>query len=237
MADLQYIAVIVGAGKGVRMQADMRKQYISLKGIPVLARTVMAFDRHPAVSRIVLVTPAEDLDACQQTILDPHELSTPVLLTAGGKTRQDSVYNGLIKAGQLAGDSETETMVMVHDGVRPFVSDQVLNRLIETATPQCGCIPLVPLTDTIKQISDDGRVEKTLDRSLLHGAQTPQVFGLKPLTAAYELARKRGFAATDDASVMEFAGEPVAQVAGCQENIKLTTPADLKWAAFFLEQN
>ncbi|MCG8563925.1 MAG: 2-C-methyl-D-erythritol 4-phosphate cytidylyltransferase, partial [Desulfobacterales bacterium] len=193
-----------------------------------------AFDRHPAVSHMVLVVPENDLEFCRGEIISTCSISTPIEITAGGLTRQASVYNGLIKASQTKTD-QSLSMVMVHDGVRPFVSTELLDRLVETAQPDQGCIPVLPLTDTIKQMNGGGQVEKTLDRSRLFRAQTPQLFELNALIRAYDAASQAGFDATDDASIMEFAGERVNTVAGCHRNIKLTTPADLQLAAYFLD--
>ncbi len=236
MEQTTYIAIILGAGKGLRMASTLRKQYLELDGIPVLVHTLNAFDRHPCVSQIFLVTPAEDHAFCRSHILSPHSIETPVEMVAGGPTRQESVYNGL-QAARSAGLTPDKTMALVHDGVRPFVSHGLLDRLMEGALPRRGAIPALPMTDTVKESRDGIDVAGTVDRKRLYRVQTPQVFSLDLLLSAYETAKTTGFQATDDASVMENSGHAVSLVKGSEANIKLTTPWDMKLASFLIEKS
>jgi 2-C-methyl-D-erythritol 4-phosphate cytidylyltransferase len=149
-------------------------------------------------------------------------------LVAGGRRRQDSVFNGLKAVGV------PEATVMIHDGVRPFVGLSLMDDCLDGVKISGGCIPVVPATDTLKQVDADGRIIRTLDRQQVRLAQTPQTFSLDLIRNAHQMARQRGFAATDDASIAEFAGETVTVVAGDPDNIKITTPEDLSIAAVIL---
>ena len=221
-------AVIVAGGSGSRMMAPVRKQYLDLDGVPIVAHTLMAFDRHSDLDRMVLVVPENDVEWCRTDILAPLSLCHDVQLVAGGRRRQDSVFNGLSAVGRGYGT------VMIHDGVRPFVSLALMNACIDGVKISGGCVPAIPATDTLKQVDANGRIIRTLDRQLIRLAQTPQTFSLDLIMNAHQLARQRGFTATDDASIAEFAGETVTVVAGDPDNIKITTPEDLSIATAIL---
>lgn len=229
------LAVIVAGGKGVRMQSSRKKQYMALDGIPVLVRTLMAFDRHPRVDEIILVVPETDLSYCRDTLVMPAGLTTSLHLVPGGITRQDSVCAGLATAESLCVDNES-TLVLVHDGVRPFVSQSLVDNSLNKAKESGACIPALEISDTVKEIRADQRISRTLDRSVIFRAQTPQAFRLDLILTAFSHAAKTGFSGTDEASILEHAGIPVYTVAGDPLNIKLTTPHDLTLAEFFLKK-
>ncbi len=229
-----HTAVIVAGGSGKRMGSPVKKQFMALEGIPVLSRTLALFDSHEAVNRIILVVPEDDMAHCREKVISPFEYSTPVCLVKGGDTRQASVYQGLVKAAKISTETQ-KNIVLIHDGVRPFVPEKVINDCIHTARETGACIPVLELTDTIKQLDSDRKIEKTLDRSRLFRAQTPQAFRLDLILTAFDHARKTGFSGTDDASIMEHAGLSVSTVTGSPGNIKLTTPEDLLMARLFLE--
>lgn len=214
-------AVIVAGGCGSRMKAAVRKQYLNLGGAPIVAHTLMAFDRHPDLDRIFLVVPENDLEWCRADLLATLSLEHDVQLVAGGRRRQDSVFNGLTAVGVSDGT------VMIHDGVRPFVRLSLMNACIAGVKNTCGCIPAIPATDTLKRVDANGIIVSTLNRQQIHLAQTPQTFPLDLIRRAYQIADQRGFTATDDASIAEFAGETVTVVPGDPDNIKITTPEDL----------
>lgn len=218
-------AVIVAAGKGVRMQSDTRKQYLELDGIPVLTRALTVFHRHPDIRGIVLVIPGHDKDYCRTRIVADHGLTEKVVLVAGGASRQESVANGIHRVRRLA--ESDDSLVLIHDGVRPFVSPDFLDRLMEKAAETGGCIPVAPISDTVKEIAENGKVLATLNRDRIFRAQTPQVFRLGLILSAFQRAESAGFTGTDDASIMEHAGIPVYTIPGKDTNIKLTTPDDL----------
>lgn len=222
-------AVIVAGGSGSRMQAQVKKQYLHLHGRPILSHTLVAIDRHADVDQITLVVPEEDLKQCRKSILSPLSLNHDVRLVGGGGRRQDSVLNGL---NALDGD---DGVVMIHDGVRPFVRTSLMDRCLAGVNATGACIPVIPATDTLKRVDANGVIVGTLDRRHIRLAQTPQTFSTALIRRAHRLAEQQGFIATDDASVAEFAGETVIVVPGDTDNIKITTPHDLLAAQSILE--
>lgn len=214
-------ALIVAGGSGSRMRAPLKKQYLRLNGLPIVCHTLIAFDRHPAVERIILTAPENDLNWCQSEIIAPLSLDHDIHVVAGGGRRQESVVNGL-KAVDAA-----DGIVMIHDGVRPFVSPSLMDACLSGVNATGACIPAIPAIDTLKQVDENEVITGTLDRRRIRLAQTPQTFGVDLIRRAHQMAGRHGFIATDDASVAEFAGETVAVVPGDPENIKITTALDL----------
>ncbi len=228
------MAVIVAGGKGVRMGSSLKKQYLSLDGIPVLVRTLLAFDTHPRVDELIVVVPPTDLAYCRETLINPNTLTRPLHLVAGGPCRQDSVACGLAMAQSLSRDNKS-SFVLVHDGVRPFVDPALTDRCLDKANETGACIPSLGISDTVKKVGKDNQIVKTLDRGLLFCAQTPQVFRLDLILSAFAHAVKTDFSGTDEASILEHAGIPVYTVSGHPFNIKLTTPRDLVLGQFLIE--
>lgn len=225
------VALIVAAGRGRRLGAPLPKQYLDLAGRPILARVLAAFDRAACIERLVLVLPAQDIVRCRDELIAPLGLQTPLVVTAGGDERQDSVRNGLAALDDLPGDA----VVAIHDGVRPFLDPGLLSRCIDTAA-RCGsCIPVLPLVDTVKALDAAGRVVGSPDRGRLFAAQTPQVFCLALIREAHAAAAGgRSRYATDDAALVEALGRPVETTAGHRWNIKITTTEDLDLARALL---
>lgn len=223
-------AIIVAGGSGSRMKTPVRKQYLKLDGVPLVSHTLMAFDRSPDLDKIVLVVPENDLEWCQAAIVGPLSLDHDVQLLAGGRRRQESVLNGLSAVNAFDGT------VMIHDGVRPFVRPSLMTDCLAGVKTTGACIPVIPATDTLKQVDKNGLIVSTLDRRQVRLAQTPQTFSIDLIRRAHQLAWQRGFAATDDASVAEFAGERVAVVPGDRDNIKITTVQDLAFARAILDR-
>jgi len=217
-------AIIVAAGSGRRMKQKTPKQYLDLAGIPILGRTLRVFDRHPQISAIFLVVSLNDFDFCRGHILPSLDRQSAVELVPGGEERQDSVYEGLKRAG-AAGE-----IVLIHDGVRPFVTGEMISACIEGAA-ECGaCIPGIAASDTLKRVGADGIIEKTLPRDGVWLAQTPQAFEVELIRRAYAHAIETGTRVTDDAGAVENFGKPVRMIPGSPYNIKITTPADLEFA-------
>jgi 2-C-methyl-D-erythritol 4-phosphate cytidylyltransferase len=233
MDGLRRIPVIVAGGKGCRMGSQTRKQYLMLDKVPVLTRTLMVFDRLEAMDDIVVVIPETDRAWIQEHLIRPYGFTRHIHLVSGGGTRQESVFNGIRKAANLA-DGPDRALVLIHDGVRPFVTPEQIDHLIGMAIQKGGCIPVLSLTDTLKQVDSDNRIQNTLDRDRIYRAQTPQVFRLDLILQAFEYALTTGFAGTDDASIMEHAGFVVYTIIGSAANIKLTTPHDLLLAHQFI---
>ena len=216
--------IIVAGGKGLRMGGDIPKQFLPIGGHPVLMQTIERFRAYSPDLRIILVLPREQQDYWKQLCRDyqyplPSEGSGSYLLADGGETRFHSVQHGLA----LIPD-DAEGVVGVHDGVRPFVAVEVIRRCFETAREAKAVIPVTPVVETLRHIPS----QKNVMRSDYCLVQTPQTFDIQLLKAANRQPYRDAF--TDDASVVEAYGHPVTMVEGNRENIKITTPFDLKIA-------
>jgi len=214
-------AIIVAAGKGIRMKGTMRKQYLDLSERPVLAHSIMAFDSCSQVAEIYLVVPKEDIEYCQNKILSLLDLKNQINLVHGGAKRQDSVYNGLQSI-----DKDTETVV-IHDGVRPLIHPEELKECILGSKKYGACILGTPASDTLKRVDKSGIIEATLPRENIWLAQTPQAFQYDLILKAHETARRDGYVGTDDASLVERLGADVKIINGSRFNIKITQKEDL----------
>lgn len=208
------------------MGGKLKKQYLMLGDVPVLSRTLMKFEACQFVDEIILVVPREDRKYCLEHIISPFNINKPLHVVDGGKERQDSVYNGLKKSRELAAKDEN-TIVLIHDGVRPFIEEKIIIDCIEKAVKHGGCIPGIRITDTVKRVGHDSQVTETMNREYLCVVQTPQTFKLELILSAYEYGYKTFFSGTDDASFVEHLGERVHVTAGSKFNIKLTTSDDL----------
>ena len=217
---MKSFAIIVAGGKGLRMGGEVPKQFLPIDGKPILMHTIEAFrNAHDGVE-IVLVLPADQHDYWQKLCKD-YNFCSPKLIAKGGETRFHSVKNGL---ALLSNDEEA--VVGVHDGVRPFVSKETILRCYEAAAQGRAVVPVVPVIETVRQILPDGK-SITRPRDEYRLVQTPQVFPLDLLRKAYQQPYSEAF--TDDASVVEALGKEITMVEGNRENIKITTPADLKF--------
>ncbi|MBQ8593046.1 MAG: 2-C-methyl-D-erythritol 4-phosphate cytidylyltransferase [Bacteroidaceae bacterium] len=217
-------AIIVAGGKGLRMGGDIPKQFIPIGGMPVLMHTMKQFYLYDSCIHLILVLPMSQqgywLELCKE-----YKFDIPYKLANGGETRFHSVRNGLELVSSLE-----NSLVAVHDGVRPFVSKSVIGECFDMAEKVKAVVPVVPMIETIRQISDE--ISYTVDRDKFCLVQTPQVFSGLLLKRAYQQPYSSGF--TDDASVVEALGEHVTLVPGNRENIKITTPFDLKVANVLL---
>ena len=222
-------AVIVAAGKGKRMGTEISKQFLPLGGKEILVHTVQKFEKAKNIRDIILVTGADSLQDVQE-MAQEYGWEKIVSIVAGGKERQDSVWNGL---QQVAADTE---IILIHDGVRPFVTEDILNISIETALEMGGCVAGVPAKDTIKVCDGENIAIATPDRNALWQIQTPQTFRKERIVKAYEQAKEDGFVGTDDASFAEHCGYPVKVIMGSYRNIKITTKEDLIIGEAFLKE-
>ena len=211
----------MAGGKGARLKSPQPKQYLLLAGVPILTRTLQAFGACDRIDRIILVVPPADIAFCREAIIPPAGLSKDVHVVAGGSRRQDSVYNGL---AAIEGD---DSIVAIHDGVRPLAAPATIAACVDAAGVHGACIPGVPAWETLKQVSTPGIVASTLPRQQVWLAQTPQVFRTGIIRAAHAQARQEGFLGTDDACLVERLGQEVRIVLGQRRNIKITTPEDL----------
>lgn len=239
-------AIILSAGSGSRMQSDVAKQYMILAGKPVIWYSLNVVERSEVIDDCVLVAGAGDLEFVREEIVQKYEFSKVDLIVAGGEERYLSVMNALraIEAGELH-ISNRDGYLFIHDGARPFITEEMLLRLADTVEEYHACVAAVPAKDTIKIADDKGFALQTPDRRNVWSVQTPQVFDTQLAMEAYErLAgrlqrlREQGIAITDDAAVVElFTDYRVKMVEGSYRNIKLTTPEDMLVAEAFMGRN
>lgn len=225
---MKKYVIIVAGGKGLRMGGEVPKQFLPIGGKPVLMRTVEAFYQTDAETGIVLVLPQEQ-QSYWKNLCCQYDFRIPYILADGGCTRFHSVRNGL----QVIPDEDSDSLIAVHDGVRPFVSPRVIQECFEAATRWRAVVPVLDMVDSVRQLSEDGS-SMAVDRSCLKLVQTPQTFRADILKNAYRQEFTERF--TDDASVVEASGVSVALVSGNRENIKITTPFDLKIAEVLLKE-
>lgn len=216
-------ALIVAGGKGLRMGGELPKQFLPIGGKPVLMHTIEAFYAYNPEIQIILVLPVSQ-QSYWQGLCREHRFAIPHRIADGGETRFHSVKNGL----QLV---EASGLVGVHDGVRPFVSREVIARCYALAVEKKAVIPVTDVVETVRYLQGDA--SRTVSRDEYKLVQTPQVFDAALLKQAYGQPYSPQF--TDDASVVEAWGQPVYLTAGNRENIKITTPFDLKIAAVLLD--
>jgi 2-C-methyl-D-erythritol 4-phosphate cytidylyltransferase len=221
--------VVVAAGKGSRMGTAESKQYLRLEDKPILVYALEVFQHCEVIDEIILVVGQEDVGRCRQYI-ELYGIAKCRAVVAGGTERQSSVYAGL---QELSPDID---WVMVHDGVRPFVTSEQIGRLWEAVRLHSAAVLAVPVKDTVKVIHPEGWIESTPDRSRLWSIQTPQAFRLTELVSAHASAAADGYLGTDDAMLVERMGKRVHIVQGDYTNIKITTPEDLQWGAYLLKE-
>lgn len=227
---MKISAIIPAAGQGKRMGVGQNKVYLTLGNETILTSTLKIFDRLEVVEELIVVVRPEEVETCLEQILLPGMFQKPYKVVAGGKERQDSV-----KAG-LAVLSNTTDFVLIHDGARPLVTEELLKNALEAAVEHGTAVLAVPVKDTIKVVQSNGFVDQTLERSTLRSVQTPQIFRRELICQAYDRAAETGLVGTDDASLVEALGEPVQLVPGSYENIKITTPEDLLLAESILRR-
>lgn len=223
----KVMTIIPAAGQGVRMGLS-KKQFLKLDGVPIVLYTLRKFAACADVTEIFLACPREDVPAIEK-MLAAEALEKNVTVVPGGNRRQDSVENCL-----RALPTDTD-LVAVHDAVRPFVSPALISAVIEEAWRTGASILGVLSVDTVKQV-DRRKIVGTIPRERIVLAQTPQVFRYSLLREAFDKAREESFQGTDEASLVEHLGAEVTVVPGSERNIKITTPADLELARFYLEQ-
>lgn len=222
--------IIPAAGSGTRMGSEIPKPYLLLADIPILSRTLRCFDIHDLVEKIIIAVSPEYRNLAENAV-EVASISIPVVFVNGGSERMFSIANALSVV-----DDNTE-LVAVHDAVRPFVSKELILRLVSECRKSGASIPGLPVTDTIKVVDEFGKVTSTPDRNTLRSIQTPQVFHTSLLKNAYKLALGLKKFGTDDASLVEQYGAPISLVEGELDNIKLTYMSDIKRAEELLKNN
>jgi 2-C-methyl-D-erythritol 4-phosphate cytidylyltransferase len=215
------VALVPAAGRGLRMGGSVPKQFLSLGGEPLVIQSLRALQAAPVVGQIILAVPPADVEYCEQEIVSRQRFTKVTKVVAGGAERQDSVRHAL---AQIPSDTE---IVLIHDAVRPFVTLRMIADVVAAARKEGAAIIALPTRDTVKQVRTDGMIERTVDRTPLWLAQTPQAFRRDWIETAHRKAHAEGVRATDDASLVEWLGYSVAVVEGSGENIKVTRPEDL----------
>jgi 2-C-methyl-D-erythritol 4-phosphate cytidylyltransferase len=223
------VAIIPAAGQGKRMNSDLNKQYLSLNERPVVAHTIEIFQRCGLIEEVIVVVREDEIDYCQREVINKHGLNKSTKVVRGGETRQESVYNGL----QTIGNAD---YVVVHDGARPLITEEILEKAILEAREYEAVGVAVPVKDTIKETDSDGFVNMTPDRSKLWAIQTPQVFAYNLLLKAYGEAIKDGIQGTDSSMLVEKLGKRVKLLKGNYDNLKITTPEDLVIAETIMKE-
>lgn len=212
--------IIVAAGSGSRMKANINKQFIKLNDKEIIAYTIEKFYNNKNINDIVVVIKEDEAEFFQQEILDKYNFDN-IKIAYGGKERQDSVYNGI-----KALDKNCK-YVLVHDGARPFVNEYIINRSLEEVKQFKSVVVGVPVKDTIKVVNSNNYIIDTPNRSTLWSVQTPQAFDYNIIKRAYEDAFDNDFYGTDDAMLVERIGYTVKMIYGSYNNIKVTTPEDI----------
>ncbi len=217
---MKKIALIVAAGKGERMNADIPKQFLLLNDFPILMHTLNAF---ADLDKRILVLPKSQIENWKALCKD-YNFELKHILVAGGINRFSSVKNGLRKVDE-------GSIVAIHDGVRPLISKNLTNKLIDTTKKGIGVVPVVPIKDSLRKVEGDN--SKAVSRSSLYKVQTPQCFFASTIKDAYRQNFSLFF--TDDASVLESNGGKIMTILGEEQNIKITTKADLRIAEVFMQ--
>ena len=220
--------LVPAGGTGTRMGGTVPKQFLELNGKPILYYTLKTLQDCGIISELILVVPEKEYDNACTDWLGKPEIVTKVVV--GGEKRQDSVYNGFCELSP-----QTE-IVLVHDGVRPFLSHQMIQESVDAAREYGAAITAIPVNDTIKKVDDSGLVSQTVDREGLWRVQTPQVFRYELLEEAFKKANSEKFYGTDEGTLIEHLGKPVKVVEGSEQNIKITRPEDLRLSEIFISK-
>lgn len=226
---MSVLAIIPAAGVGVRMGRGTPKQFLSLEGVPIFVHTIRKFVLADVIDEILVALRAEDMGHAQ-TDIDRENFSKPVRLVPGGSTRQETV------ARALAVVSPATEIVVVHDAVRPFVEIEMIRRIVGAARQDGAAILGIPSVDTVKQVERQ-KILGTIPRERIVLAQTPQAFRCEIIQEAMGRAISDGFSGTDEASLVERLGYPVAVLLGSDRNIKITKPSDLPLARLYVAQD
>ncbi|CEN95202.1 2-C-methyl-D-erythritol 4-phosphate cytidylyltransferase [Paraclostridium sordellii] len=221
--------IIVAAGTGSRMKKDINKQFIKLDNKEIIAYTIDKFYINDEIDDIVVVIKKDEEDYFKENILEKYNFKN-IKIAYGGEERQDSVYNGIQKL-----DKNCE-VVLVHDGARPFVTEEIINNSIQEAKKHNAVVVGVKVKDTIKVVGEEGNIVDTPNRKYLWSVQTPQVFKYDIITKAYENAYNENYYGTDDAMLVEKIGYDVKMIEGSYDNIKITTQEDLNFGEQILRK-
>jgi 2-C-methyl-D-erythritol 4-phosphate cytidylyltransferase len=226
---MQCSVIIPAGGTGKRFGSELPKQFVELKGIPIIVRTIQLFDEIEEVESIIIPIHSDHLELMQE-LVKTYKLHKVKEIVVGGIERQNSVYNGL-----NTNSAKESDIILIHDAVRPFVSKELIKSIIEETEESGAVIPAMKPKETIKEIDNKRLVKKTINRDTLVSVQTPQGFWQDLLIKAFDSIKNSNFIATDDASLLEFIGFKVTIIEGEDSNVKITTPFDLKVAELLLK--
>lgn len=238
-------AVVLAAGQGKRMKSKVAKQYLEVYDKPLLYYTLRAFEQSPLIDSIVLVVgDSEQITYCKEEIVDAYHLKKVEKITLGGKERYDSVFAALTVIADQMDARAKEGFVFIHDGARPVITEDILERCLKAVEENAACAAGMPVKDTIKLVDENGYSDSTPPRDRLWLVQTPQTFSFELVYRAYcdmvsckKELDKKGIRITDDAMVVElFSEKKVKLVEGSYENIKVTTPEDIRLCEAFLKK-
>ncbi|MDD5645485.1 MAG: 2-C-methyl-D-erythritol 4-phosphate cytidylyltransferase [bacterium] len=216
-------AIITGGGKGRRFGGGERKQFVELNAKPVIYHSIYPFQSSPFIDEIIVVLPEDRITAFRKRVVNEFRFDKVVEIVPGGKERQDSVFNALRKV------SAKTDLVAVHDAVRPFIDEALINRLVESIGGDDGVIPSIRILQTVKEVDGNSYVKKTLDRDFIVEIQTPQVFKYQVLKKAYDYIMENNIKVTDDSSAVELTQGKVRTIEGSRANRKITHKEDLGW--------
>lgn len=229
MEKILNTAIVCAAGSGIRMGSSVKKQWLPLKGIPIIIHALKKFFSSSIIHNIIIPAPEEDLDFCQELIAKYfHDSDKPWLVMPGGVERQDSIFAAL---QHCPGDTN---MVFIHDAVRPFITEELLNKLYDIAIKEKAVVPVTRIKNTVKKIAKDYIVE-TVPRENLVQALTPQVFSYELIMSAYFKAYEDGYISTDDSALVEYYGAKVRYQFCSELNLKITDELDLFFAEKIIE--
>lgn len=217
----QAVALVPAGGRGQRMGSSIPKQFLELGGLPILVHSLRVLQASSRITDIIVAVPESDRDYCQTEIIERYQFSKVVQVVPGGEQRQDSVRHALNAAGR------EHSLILVHDAVRPFLTAEMIEAVLDRAAEVGAALIALPMRDTVKRVGPAHQVKETVDREGLWLAQTPQAFRATLLHQVHEKAQLEGVQVTDDAQLMEYFGYPVSVVEGSGENIKMTRPEDL----------
>ena len=229
-SNIKVSVLIPAAGSGRRMGGEIEKQFLILGDKPIVVHTIQRFQDSDLIDKIYLIVSENRVEYCREEVVIKYGLSKVAEIVVGGKERQDSVYNGLKRV------NADQDLIMIHDSVRPFCSDKIIRESIEAAQRYGSVVVAVPERDTIKEISNDRIVLKTLVRERLWRIQTPQTFCREIITSAFQKAIEEGYYGTDESSLVERVGLEVRAIIGSYLNIKITDPEDLLLGEMILER-
>lgn len=229
----KMFAIVPAAGLGRRFDASRRKTFVVLNEVPLLIHTLRRLHTEEAVTEIIPVLSEQDIESGTGMIRN-YQFSKVKSVIKGGQERQDSINNALTFLQDERSESLEDSLILIHDGVRPVIPDGTIEALVRSVEDADGAVPGITPKDTLKKVGNEGVVISTINRNEIRAIQTPQLFPFSVIKKAYELACRDNFYATDDAALVERIGGTVKVIEGSPSNIKITTPDDLEMVGYIL---